>query len=175
MKPFFVLAISASFAASCFAQGDPLSAAAKAQYDAVKNNLLKAADAVPADAYSYQPTPDVRTLGALIGHIADANYGLCGVVAGQQKQMGIEKSKTTKDDLVAALKDAFAFCDPIYAGMNDKTALETVTFRGPQAKLSVLYFNIAHNNEEYGYLSVYMRMKGIVPPSSAGRGGMKSK
>jgi hypothetical protein len=83
---------------------------------------------------------------------------------------GIEKSKTSKADLVKALNDAFAYCDKAYDGMTDAKAVETVKFfGGDRAKLTVLSFNNAHNDEHYGNLVTYMRIKGLVPPSSEQR------
>jgi uncharacterized damage-inducible protein DinB len=82
----------------------------------------------------------------------------------------IEKSKTTKADLVQALNDAFAYCDKAYDGMTDAHAADIVKFFGRDyAKLAVLSFNSAHNNEHYGNMVTYMRIKGLVPPSSEAR------
>jgi uncharacterized damage-inducible protein DinB len=110
----------------------------------------------------------VRTYGALLGHIADAQYGLCGTAKeGKFQPRGVEKSARTKADLVKALNEAFAYCDSVYAGLTDAAAAETVSLFGQQrTKLSVLDFNIAHTFEHYGNLVTYMRMNGVVPPSS---------
>src|SRR5918992_1096689 len=80
-------------------------------HDVVKGYLLKAADQVSEDLYAFKPTPEVRSMGELFGHIADANFMICGMVSGQKGTMsGIEKSKTTKADLRSALEASFAFC-----------------------------------------------------------------
>ena len=81
----------------------------------------------------------------------------------------VDTSKTAKADLVAALKASFDACDAAWDAMTDTTAMETVAGRGgaKRTKLSMLIgATIVHNNEEYGYLAVYMRMKNVVPPSS---------
>ena len=150
---------------------DPLSAGIKGMYNSIKNNVIKSAEKMPEENYAFQPTPEVRTFGRLVGHVADAQYLFCSVVTGEKNPApGIEKGKTSKADLVAALKDAFAYCDKAYDGMTDAHAAEIVKFFGrEQAKLVVLAFNNAHNDEHYGNIVTYMRMKGLVPPSSEGR------
>jgi hypothetical protein len=139
----------------------------KQAYTAVKNNLIKAAEAMPEEGYVFKPTPDVRNYGALVAHIADANTRLCGTAMGENKTSNAA-SKTSKADLVAALKDGFAVCDSAWDSINDANALSMVKFRNADhTKLSVLLFNNTHDNEEYGYGAVYLRLKGVVPPSSA--------
>jgi len=150
---------------------DPLSAGSKGLYNLVKNNILKSADKMSEENYAFKPTPDVRSFGQILGHVADAQYLFCSVVLGEKNPApGIEKSKTSKADLVQALNEAFAYCDKAYNGMTDAHAADMVKFFGrDQAKLSVLSFNSAHNNEHYGNLVTYLRIKGLVPPSSEPR------
>lgn len=149
------------------AQSNPLVSEMKANYNAVKNNLIKAADKIPEDDYGWKPVDSVRTIGALIGHIAGAQGRTCGTITGNP--VSIDVSKTDKASLVAALKASFDACDAAWDSMNDKTATEMIAGRGGRqtSKLGTLAFmTLIHNNEEYGYLAVYMRVKGIVPPSS---------
>jgi hypothetical protein len=137
----------------------------KAAYNNVKNNLLKTAEKMPEDAYSFKPTPEVQTFAQRIAHIAN-QVRTCSSVTGHAKQPDAA-SKTAKADLVAALKESFEACDAAWDSLNDKTAAETITFRGGQrTKLSALISNTTHDVEMYGYLCVYMRLKGVVPPSS---------
>jgi uncharacterized damage-inducible protein DinB len=153
------------------AQDNSLSAENKMIYNLVKGNIIKAAEKMPEANYSFQPTPDIRTFGQIIGHVADSQYSFCSAVKGEKKSLGIEKSQTTKADLVAALKDSFAYCDAVYDSMTDASVKEKVAFFGGQrSKLSVLYFNSAHNDEHYGNMVTYMRLKGLVPPSSEMQG-----
>jgi hypothetical protein len=116
----------------------------------------------------------VRSLGQIIGHIADGNFSICSAAAGENApQSGVEKGKTSKGDLVAALNDSIAYCDKVFASMDDRKGSETVKFfAGNQTpRLSMLAFNNSHCNEHYGNLVTYMRLENIVPPSSE-RGGM---
>ncbi len=167
MRYFICLAM----AAAAFGQTNPLAADAKRLYLLTVTNISKSAEKVPEENYSFKPTPEVRSFGQLIGHVADAQYLFCSAVKGDKPApLGIEKSKTSKADLIAALKEAVAYCTAVYDGMTDQAAPETVKFFGrDQTKLGVLSFNSIHNYEHYGNLVTYMRLKGIVPPSSEGR------
>ena len=171
---FIVAALAlcvATVSAQTPAAQNPISAGQKFLHTMVKNNIIRAAEKMPEENYSFKPTPEVRSFGQLIGHIADAQYLFCSAVLGKPNPApGIEKSKTTKADLVQALKDAFAYSDQAYDGMTDAQAGALVKlFGADQAKVTVLAFNTAHNNEHYGNIVTYLRMKGLVPPSSERR------
>lgn len=152
------------------AQGgaNPYTDAVKAQLAQVKAPVIRTAEKVPEDLYAFRPTPEVRSLGQLIGHIADANFNICGAGSGEKPPAGgIEKSTTGKAALQKALADSFAFCEKVLAGMDDKKGAEMVKFiTGPTPRLMVFAFNNSHSYEHYGNLVTYMRLKGIVPPSS---------
>jgi uncharacterized damage-inducible protein DinB len=155
--------------AGAFQAPDPTVASAKGTFDLAKGNILKAAAQVPDDMYAFKPTPDVRSMGALFAHIADANFMICGAASGEKPTMsGIEKEKTEKKDLVAALEASFKFCESAFAGMTGARANETVKFflPGTHTRLGILAFNTAHDFEHYGNVVTYMRLKGLVPPSS---------
>jgi uncharacterized damage-inducible protein DinB len=155
---------------AAFAQ-NPIAGGQKFLYNMAKNNLIRAAEKMPEENYAFKPTPEVRSFGQLLGHVADAQYLFCSAVLGKPNPApGVEKSKTSKADLVQALKDAFAYCDAAYDRLTDAQAGEQVKFFGAeQAKATVLSFNTAHNNEHYGNVVTYMRIKGLVPPSSERR------
>ncbi len=151
------------------AQDNPFSADAKQSYTGIKNTITRAADKMPEANYSFKPVPEVRTYGEIIGHIADIQVMLCGLVKGEQKQ-GTAGTKTSKADLMAALKDSFDYCDGVYNSMTDATGAQKVKMFGRElTKLGVLNFNTAHDNEMYGTAVAYLRLKGIVPPSSERR------
>jgi uncharacterized damage-inducible protein DinB len=154
------------------AQTDPTIASVRATLDLVKGYITKAADQVPEEMYAFKPTADVRSLGQLFAHVADANYLICGMATGAKAEMaGIEKSKTTKADITAALAESFKFCEAGFDKLTAATGAETVKFFVPgiQTRLGVLAFNNAHGFEHYGNIVTYMRLKGLVPPSSAPR------
>jgi uncharacterized damage-inducible protein DinB len=149
---------------------NPLSTDLKGSYNGIKSTIIKAADEMSEANYSFKASPLERTYGEIVGHIADVQLALCGNVKGEQKK-GDAGSKTSKADLVAALKASFDYCDGAYDSQTDADAASMVTLFGPRkaTKLAVLNFNIAHDNEMYGQMVVYLRIKGLVPPSSQPR------
>ena len=164
MIRFSLIALLAGSA--LMAQSYPVVAEQKATYTANKNNLIKAAEKMPEEAYSFKPTPEMQTFGERIAHIAN-QIGTCSAMTGERKPSPAA-GKTSKADLVAALKASFDACDAAWDSMNDKTAMEMVAGRGgaQRSKLSGMIGNTTHNTELYGYISVYMRLKGVVPPTS---------
>jgi uncharacterized damage-inducible protein DinB len=170
MKLSVLLAIVCVSAVPAFSESsaNPLSAGAKMIYTITKTNVLKSAEEMPEENYSFKPAATVRSFGQLIGHVADAQYEFCAPVVGDgAKSPEIEKNKTSKADLIQGLKQAFAYCDKAYDGMTDAHAAEIVDFFGRKAaKLTLLNFNSAHNDEHYGNIVTYLRIKGLVPPSS---------
>ena len=150
------------------ANDNPYSTFAKVAYSRVSAILLRSAEKMPEENYSFKPTDGVRTYGQILGHVADAQYMFCSIATGEKNpNLNIEKTKTSKADLTAALKDAFAYCDKAYASMTDASGAQPVSLFGHDTpKLGVLTVNNMHNMEHYGNLVVYMRIKGIVPPTS---------
>lgn len=142
-------------------------AEAKTDYAGVKNNLLKAAEIMPEEAYSFQATPDVRPFGALVAHVAEAQSWACSTLLDSTtKQAKVGK---TKAEAVAALKASFATCDSAYDSVTDANQLQIAgTGFLKRSRLAVLFLNNEHDNETYGTMAVYLRLKGLVPPSSEG-------
>jgi hypothetical protein len=151
------------------AQDNPFSADARQTYALIKDSVLKAADKMPAESYSFRTVPQVRTFAEMIAHVADAQFRMCGVVKGENPAANAA-SKTTKAELVLALKASFDYCDPVYASMTDAAGAAKVKWaRWEMSKLGLLNWNISHDNEMYGILGAFLRLKGLVPPSSEGR------
>jgi uncharacterized damage-inducible protein DinB len=147
---------------------NPLSTWNKYAYSRVKDILLRSAEKMPEENYSFKPIDTVRSYGQIVGHVADAQYAFCSIALGEQNPAPkIEQSKTSKADLIAALQTAFAYCDKAYDGMTDATAVQTIKLFGNDSpRLSALTVNNMHDLEHYGNLVTYLRLKGIVPPSS---------
>jgi uncharacterized damage-inducible protein DinB len=147
---------------------NPLTAWNKYMYGQLWNIVLRSADKMPEANYSFKPTDTVRSYGQILGHVADAQYLFCSIAMGEKNPAPrIEQSKTTKADITAALKDAFAYCNKAYDGMTDASAVQPVKLFGSDTpKLGVMIVNTAHTMEHYGNLVTYMRLKNIVPPSS---------
>mgnify|MGYP001561277120 CR=1 FL=1 len=149
-------------------QANPLTTHNNFSYRMLQKIVIRAAENVPEETYAYKPKETVRSFGAIVGHMADAQYTFCSVARREKNpKLNIEKTKTTKADLIAALKDAFSYCDKAYVGMTDASAAETVKFGGADAPiLGVLTMNQVHTTEHYGNLVTYMRLIDLVPPTS---------
>lgn len=147
----------------------PVTSSIEGLYELTKLNVMRTADIVDEELYSYRPTDDVRTIGQLLAHIADAQYIICSAAAGggNPATERFEQARTTKAEIIEALDAAFAYCDSLFDGLTDESGARPVEFfTGPNTVLGLLAFNAAHNFEHYGNLVTYMRMNGIVPPSS---------
>ena len=130
--------------------------------------VTTAAEELPESTYAYKPTPDVRSFGQLVGHVAGAQYLFCAAALGDppRNEDDIEKSRKTKTDLVAALKASTQYCTRAY-GQTDKAAQgKTKLFGQERTRLFALGLNATHNAEHYGNIVTYLRLNGIVPPSS---------
>ncbi len=136
-------------------------------YTVAKGNLVKAAEQMPEENYAFKATPEVRSFGQLVGHVANANYMICSMALGEKNPNATDFEKTTaKAGLVQAIKDSFTYCDKAYA-MTDAAGVEEATLFGMKTnKMGILSFNSGHDMEHYGNIVTYMRLKGMVPPSS---------
>jgi len=138
-------------------------------YAGLKANILKAADKMPAENYSYRPTPEVRTFARVLNHVSEAQLRSCGTINGTAPEARYQVPPETADKptIVAALQASFAECDKAYAALTDDNILQMFTI-GPVTRTRIGYAwgNVSHDNEQYATLALYMRLKGIVPPSS---------
>jgi hypothetical protein len=177
----FVLTASAASAQNPPPAPTTIAIAIQRAYATIKTNLTQAAERMPEADYGFKPSsmPEVRVYGALFAHIAQSQFGTCSAVNGvpnpaQGRQLEVEL--TTKAAIVAALAESFALCDTAYASLTDANATEFITQgRGQIARAAALANNITHDNEMAGTAYVYLRAKGLVPPSTenaaAARGG----
>jgi uncharacterized damage-inducible protein DinB len=145
------------------------------QFKDIQALILKTAEKVNEDLYSFKPTPEVRSLGGVLGHVADGNNLLCRIAAGEDLEklmkdpssIQVHEKKTSKAEIIAALNESRAFCESVFAKLTDAAAQENVSwFTGKTPKAMMLTFVTSHSWEHYGNLVTYMRLKGIVPPSS---------
>jgi len=148
---------------------EPLSRVLFSGYNAQKMNLTQSADKVSEADYAFQPTKDVRTFGQLLAHTANSQFSLCAGAKGEPNpnKDDFEKTAMTKAAIVKALADSFAYCDTVYLTLTDAKALELIKVgQNEVPRAARLISNIAHDNEHYGNLVTYMRIKGYVPPST---------
>lgn len=162
-----VLALAGSASAQT-AAANPYTTAIKTQADLIRGIILRTADKIPEDLYAFKATPEVRSVAGILGHIADGNILICTFAKGEKPSFDpVHEKKTTRADLVAALKESFAFCDQVFAATTDANGSTEVEMFGRKTpKLAALAFNNNHMMEHYGNLVTYMRLNKIVPPSS---------
>ncbi len=169
-RPMLAAALMCLTAADAGAQvTSPIAEIKQYYYDAVKRNLSAMAEKMPEEHFAFKPVPEIRSFGESVAHVADAQARNCSLASGAgSKTVGADK-KQTKAELLAALKESFAICDAAFAALTDARADEMVKTgqSGFQlSRLSLLVSMISHSNEQHGYMSVYLRLKGIVPPST---------
>ena len=145
------------------------------QYATLKRNLTGAAEKMPAEHFSFRPTPEVRTYAELFAHTIDTQIFFCNLMKGGANPVAgknLEKTVTDKPGVVQMVKDGFAYCDDVFAGLTDEKLAAMLTIgTAPKSYQSAMgnqaTFVVVHGNEHYGNIVTYMRIKGVVPPSSA--------
>src|SRR5580692_3047024 len=188
MKNFFAVLVfgsllaipaSAQMAPAPQAAANPLSTWLRNAYTMNRNNIVKSADKMPEEFYGLRPGPqqEVRTFGQQVGHVARYNFLWCAQAKGEKNPMAavdLEKLPT-KAELLKALTDSFAYCDEVYNSLTDASGAETIDItqeNGRQTRnlrMGLLTLNYGHNNEIYGSMVIFLRMKDIVPPASEPR------
>ena len=153
------------------AAGGPTGPSAEALrgYTGLKANILKAADKMPAEEYAYKPTPEVRTFARVVNHVTEAQLRACSAINGTAAAAlpKVPPETADKATIVAALGASFSECDKAFATATDANLTELFTL-GPakRSRIGVLFGTVAHDDEQYATLALYLRLKGLVPPSS---------
>lgn len=163
--------LSLPVALSAQAPGQPSGPAAEAvaAYNRIKPNILKAAEKMPADAYGYKPTPEMRTFARVVGHVTEAQMHVCSAMNGSTfDPKSLPGETADKDAVMTALKASFAQCDKAYGALTAGSLMEVVTLgsMGKRSRVGAAWGNVSHDNEQYATLALYLRLKGLVPPSA---------
>jgi uncharacterized damage-inducible protein DinB len=179
MRRFHILTAAALLAAPAIAaaqtpaaapQTFTLSGNAVRGYQNIQRNLLEAAEKMPDADYAFKPTPETRPFGQLVAHVALSQFGTCAALKGETApphKDDKEETTRTKSDLVALFKESTAYCDPVLSALKDEDM--TVLTKAGQTQVAKGLFllgTVTHGNEMYGTMSVYLRLKGLVPPST---------
>jgi hypothetical protein len=165
----FVLAATFASAQAPAPQKISLAQGLQRSYAGIKMNLTEAADKMADADYAWRPSPEIRPYGGQFGHVANSQFASCAAAKGEPNpnQGNDNEKKTAKAEIVKALADSFAYCDPVFAALTDQSALEFVKQGNNEIARGALLANvIAHDNEEYGVITVYIRTKNMVPPST---------
>ncbi len=136
-------------------------------YAGVKGNILKAAEKMPAEAYGYKPTADVRTFARVVNHVTEAQMRSCGAMNGGGDAVKAPEETAGKAAIVAALQASFTACDRAFGAASDGNLTETfAAFGSKRSRVGLLWGTVAHDEEQYATLAMYLRLKGLAPPSS---------
>jgi uncharacterized damage-inducible protein DinB len=165
-------------------QANPISTSLRNLYMGNRNNIVRTAEKMPEENYGMRPgaQTEVRTFGQQVTHVATFNFLWCSQAKGEKNPSPADLDKlTSKADILKVLNDAFTYCDGAYAALTDASGAETIDItqeNGRQTRnlrMQLLTLNYAHNNEIYGSMVIYLRMKNIVPPASEPRGPQQGK
>ena len=150
------------------AQSRILTLEIKELHDKIREDVVRSAESMPAEHFDFQPTPDVRTFGELVGHVATNLYVMCAAAGAENNpQPGlVAETVSGKADLMDALKAAYDYCEEALASLNDVNGLNEVTASREGTRLSFLVSAIEHTSLHYGNMVTYMQLKGLVPASS---------
>lgn len=138
-------------------------------YAALKGNILKSAEKMPAESYSYKPTPEVRTFARVVNHITEAQWHSCGLINGTaaEAQPKVPEETADKATIVAALIASFAECDKAFASLSETNLLQMIpSGTSTRSRIGLAWGTVSHDNEQYATLALYLRLKGLAPPSS---------
>jgi hypothetical protein len=175
MAAVLLLAATAAFSQSPAVPATPPTAQptgpaaeVNATYNRLKGNILKAADKMPAEDYQFKGTPEIRTYERVVNHIIEAQQHTCNALLGQKFDPASVPSDTAdKAAVVAGLKASFELCDKAYGSLTDANIAETIAVgQGKRSRIGAAWGNVSHDNEQYAILSMYLRIKGLVPPTS---------
>lgn len=155
-------------AATAMAQGSSHTSDARTLWKSTIANINIAADELSEAMYAYRPTPDVRSFGELVAHVAGSQKMFCAMALGDKVpgEADVEKSAKTKAAIVAALKESNTYCERAYSQSDDAVKAKVDIFGQQQTRYYALIMNAAHDGEHYGNIVTYMRMNKLVPPSS---------
>jgi hypothetical protein len=138
-------------------------------YQSVQRNLVEAAEKMPEANYGFRPTPEIRPFGQLVAHAALTQFGTCSLLKGEPSPRKDEKEDAprTRAEAIALLKASTEYCDPLVTPLTDTTMPEMVKAKDMQVAKGLLPASlISHGQEMYGTMAVYLRLKGIVPPTT---------
>jgi uncharacterized damage-inducible protein DinB len=181
-----VTAAGCSRGTSGLASSEALIRGVESMHGGVKQFMLKAADDIPAEDFSYKPTPDTRSVGQIFLHVAYWQFFFCGEAKGEkperpalltafnEQRENLEAIGATKTNVVEALRASYDYCDTVFKTLTPDDAGKIIAAPGfmhiDQApRIHFLSFNVSHANQHYGNLVTYMRLRGRVPPSSQSR------
>jgi len=175
MKQVVLATLVSVIATAAFAQtktpptnNNPVVSTVRQLEERQSKNLIGAADEMPADKYSYHPTPEQMTFAHLVIHVVEANYGSCARAAGEQPREVKLSESDSKESLTKAVRDSFAYCEQVLAKVDDSTLGQAVTFPGGRTatRAAALIYLVTGWADHYSAAAMYLRLNGLLPPSA---------
>ncbi|MGH9579991.1 MAG: SgcJ/EcaC family oxidoreductase [Terriglobales bacterium] len=151
---------------------NPVTTTDRQQLERSAKNLVAAAESMPAEKYSFRPTPEQMDFALLVVHTAEANTFYCSRATGKPEPEGAKPAETDpKEKLVAALKASFEFCSTVLAGADDSHLGEIVTlFGGRKAPRAAAFISLSNGwADHYAAAAMYLRLNGVLPPTAKPR------
>lgn len=157
-------------------QAHAMATAVGGPFTLIERSFVSLAEAMPAEKYAFKPTvgefTQARTFAEQVKHVACANFAFFNEIEGKEPPaecaMGGPSPAKTKTELMAYLRESFAYAQRVLETMTPANALDPVTgpYGGPSTRLGITSLAVWHASDHYGQLVVYLRMNGIVPPAS---------
>jgi len=169
LRVALVCAVVATMIGKPAAQSATLNAELLKDWTEQKATMMKTADAMPEEKFSYKSTPAQRDYGQQILHVAGGNVMYLRFFGGKAAPPVINRAATSKAEILKALADSFDYGTAIIREQTEQSMMQTVQtnqFLGPSSKARVIYFLIGHTWDIYGQMAVYLRLNGLVPPAS---------
>jgi hypothetical protein len=169
VRSYAVSLVAAILPTLAAAQSAPVAEAFRDYATKEGKNLVAAADLMPADKYSFKPTPAQMSFADIQTHLAEGNDYLCSSIGGMKAPTRTKVEATAgKDALVARLKETFAFCDQALAGVDDSKLGEQLPFFGGKTKSRAAVMNLTVGDwaDHYSQQAIYLRLNGLTPPTA---------
>jgi uncharacterized damage-inducible protein DinB len=135
----------------------------------VSKNLIEAAETMPADKYSFRPTPQQMSFAMVVDHLSNGNDYLCGKIGGSAAPTRSKVDTTaSKEALVARLKETFQFCDQALTSVDDSKLGEQIPFFGgrPMPRANIMTLTTGDWADHYSQAAIYLRLNGLLPPTA---------
>ena len=143
----------------------------QADWEFNRQGFVGIVNAMPEDKFGFKPTPAQESFGERVMHVVNIDIKLMSTLGGKTPAPAVNAKATSKADVIAALNTSMDYGAAVLKEFNDQQLAERVMslpFMGPTvSRLRVAYFSIAHTQDIYGQLAVYLRLSGGTPPRSA--------
>lgn len=164
----YSVALATAFVSSSATAQAPVAAAFRDFASTEAKNLLAAAKDIPADKYSYKPTPAQMSVGDIVQHLNQGNDLLCGSIGGTKAPARVKLTgASSKKELVDMLEETFEFCSKSLAGVDDSKLTEELPMFGRKmSRAAVMTITTGDWADHYSQLAIYMRLNGMLPPTA---------